>query len=89
MFNCPGSLTGIREEISKTIDVHPRPATWVKDPLFNVQHVFFAPSGNIVYEYSSWNDFEEGRSSESYTLPSNLAGGQFVVYDRNLYFVKV
>lgn len=82
-------LTGIGEELSAKISGHRNPAAWTKDPLFNIHHVFYAPSGNIVFEYSSWEDFEAGNHLTSYALPNNVAGLQFVVYDRSLYYFKV
>ena len=89
VFGCPGSLIGIGREQSSVVNVQPQAAAWTKDPLHDISHVFLASGGQSVHEYSSWNDFISGNNINHFNLPTTMALGNFVVYDRDLYYVKV
>lgn len=89
MFQCPGSLIGIGRENPSLVNVQPQEASWTKDPLHDHNHVYFALSDQTVLEHETWDSFVNGQSVRRYTLPSTMARGNFVVTDKNLYYVKV
>jgi len=44
MFGCPGLLMGFGARETLNISFYPQPGVWTKDPLYNIDHVYYLSS---------------------------------------------
>ncbi|KAL1022901.1 hypothetical protein UPYG_G00033940 [Umbra pygmaea] len=91
IFVCPGKLKAVRDP-SFLFEVEQQAGSWCKDPLQNGYKIYFMPwtpyRTDTLIEYSSLDDFQNGRQTVTYKLPHRVDGTGFVVYDGAVFFNK-
>lgn len=55
VFGCPGMLNGIGSNVSLDFDMSPQAGSWMKDPLYNPEHVFFIRKSQQTLEVSHFS----------------------------------
>ncbi|KAM9719209.1 adhesion G protein-coupled receptor L2b.1 isoform 4-T6 [Menidia menidia] len=91
IFICPGTLKGVGAA-TFLFEAEQQAGSWCKDPLQAGDKVFFMPwtpyRTDTLIEYSSLEDFKNGRQTTTYKLPHRVDGTGFVAYDGAIFFNK-
>nr|XP_015211217.1 PREDICTED: adhesion G protein-coupled receptor L2 isoform X14 [Lepisosteus oculatus]XP_015211218.1 PREDICTED: adhesion G protein-coupled receptor L2 isoform X14 [Lepisosteus oculatus] len=91
VFVCPGTLKAVADS-SFLYEAEQQGGAWCKDPLQAGDKIYFMPwtpyRTDTLIEYSSLDDFQNGRQTTTYKLPHRVDGTGFVVYDGAVFFNK-
>uniref|UniRef100_A0A674PRH8 Adhesion G protein-coupled receptor L2 n=1 Tax=Takifugu rubripes TaxID=31033 RepID=A0A674PRH8_TAKRU len=91
IFLCPGTLKAVGDP-SFLFEAEQQAGAWCKDPLQAGDKIYFMPwtpyRTDTLIEYSSLDDFQNGRQTITYKLPHRVDGTGFVVYDGAVFFNK-
>nr|XP_015211206.1 PREDICTED: adhesion G protein-coupled receptor L2 isoform X6 [Lepisosteus oculatus] len=91
IFVCPGTLKAVADS-SFLYEAEQQGGAWCKDPLQAGDKIYFMPwtpyRTDTLIEYSSLDDFQNGRQTTTYKLPHRVDGTGFVVYDGAVFFNK-
>uniref|UniRef100_H3CKW2 Adhesion G protein-coupled receptor L2 n=1 Tax=Tetraodon nigroviridis TaxID=99883 RepID=H3CKW2_TETNG len=91
VFLCPGTLKAVGDP-SFLFEAEQQAGAWCKDPLQAGDKIYFMPwtpyRTDTLIEYSSLDDFQNGRQTITYKLPHRVDGTGFVVYDGAVFFNK-
>ncbi|XP_056893878.1 adhesion G protein-coupled receptor L2 isoform X17 [Takifugu flavidus] len=91
VFLCPGTLKAVGDP-SFQFEAEQQAGAWCKDPLQAGDKIYFMPwtpyRTDTLIEYSSLDDFQNGRQTITYKLPHRVDGTGFVVYDGAVFFNK-
>ncbi|XP_056893881.1 adhesion G protein-coupled receptor L2 isoform X20 [Takifugu flavidus] len=91
IFLCPGTLKAVGDP-SFQFEAEQQAGAWCKDPLQAGDKIYFMPwtpyRTDTLIEYSSLDDFQNGRQTITYKLPHRVDGTGFVVYDGAVFFNK-
>ncbi|MBN3323881.1 AGRL2 protein, partial [Atractosteus spatula] len=91
VFVCPGTLKAVADS-SFLFEAEQQGGAWCKDPLQAGDKIYFMPwtpyRTDTLIEYSSLDDFQNGRQTTTYKLPHRVDGTGFVVYDGAVFFNK-
>ncbi|KAL7880648.1 hypothetical protein SRHO_G00029020 [Serrasalmus rhombeus] len=91
IFICPGTLKAVGEP-AFVFEAEQQAGAWCKDPLQAGDKIYFMPwtpyRTDTLIEYSSLDDFRNGRQTTTYKLPHRVDGTGFVAYDGAVFFNK-
>uniref|UniRef100_A0A3Q3W559 Uncharacterized protein n=1 Tax=Mola mola TaxID=94237 RepID=A0A3Q3W559_MOLML len=91
IFLCPGTLKAVGDP-SFLFEAEQQAGAWCRDPLQAADKIYFMPwtpyRTDTLIEYSSLDDFQNGRQTVTYKLPHRVDGTGFVVYDGAVFFNK-
>ncbi|XP_037403645.1 adhesion G protein-coupled receptor L2-like isoform X3 [Pygocentrus nattereri] len=91
VFICPGTLKAVGEP-AFVFEAEQQAGAWCKDPLQAGDKIYFMPwtpyRTDTLIEYSSLDDFRNGRQTTTYKLPHRVDGTGFVAYDGAVFFNK-
>uniref|UniRef100_A0A3B1JGD7 Si:ch1073-186i23.1 n=1 Tax=Astyanax mexicanus TaxID=7994 RepID=A0A3B1JGD7_ASTMX len=91
IFICPGTLKAVGEP-AFVFEAEQQAGAWCKDPLQAGDKIYFMPwtpyRTDTLIEYSSLDDFRNGRQTTTYKLPHRVDGTGFVAYDGAIFFNK-
>uniref|UniRef100_A0A8B9KQJ5 Adhesion G protein-coupled receptor L2b, tandem duplicate 1 n=1 Tax=Astyanax mexicanus TaxID=7994 RepID=A0A8B9KQJ5_ASTMX len=91
VFICPGTLKAVGEP-AFVFEAEQQAGAWCKDPLQAGDKIYFMPwtpyRTDTLIEYSSLDDFRNGRQTTTYKLPHRVDGTGFVAYDGAIFFNK-
>ncbi|XP_066538201.1 adhesion G protein-coupled receptor L2-like isoform X4 [Hoplias malabaricus] len=91
VFICPGTLKAVGEP-AFVFEAEQQAGAWCKDPLQAGDKIYFMPwtpyRTDTLIEYSSLEDFRNGRQTTTYKLPHRVDGTGFVAYDGAVFFNK-
>ncbi|XP_076149703.1 adhesion G protein-coupled receptor L2b.1 isoform X2 [Alosa pseudoharengus] len=91
IFICPGTLKAVAEP-TFVFEAEQQAGAWCKDPLQAGDKIYLMPwtpyRTDTLIEYSSLEDFRNGRQTTTYKLPHRVDGTGFVAYDGAIFFNK-
>ncbi|XP_036409366.1 adhesion G protein-coupled receptor L1-like isoform X1 [Megalops cyprinoides] len=91
VFVCPGTLLRV-QAASSVQEAEHQSGAWCKDPLQSGDRLYVMPwtpyRTDVLYEYASWDDFQQNRATTTYKLPNRVDGTGFVVYDGAVFYNK-
>ncbi|XP_028840923.1 adhesion G protein-coupled receptor L1 isoform X3 [Denticeps clupeoides] len=91
VFVCPGTLLRV-QAASSIQEAEHQSGAWCKDPLQSGDRLYVMPwtpyRTDMLYEYASWDDFQQNRATTTYKLPNRVDGTGFVVYDGAVFYNK-